>query len=192
MKKLIHTNIRTQLLLALILFGSAAYAQALFDGAEVTGNIHGTLGETELTWNTYELPVPDGTQSTATYTVFMETIHSYTLQGHADGNLVEGALSIAFNTFGGPLADCPCQLSGEINYWTTSSMFNKLYVAGDAVIAVLEAELLPDGAYRLAGTAEADLIYYENLFSPEASGDPVPIQLEFSIDRVTPEEFDLD
>ncbi len=71
-------------------------------------------------------------------------------------------------------------------------MFNKLYVAEDAAIAVLEAELLPDGAYRLAGTAEADLIYYENLFSPEASGDPVPIQLEFSIDRVTPEEFDLD
>lgn len=192
MKKLIHTNIRMQLLLALILFGSAASAQALFDGAEVTGSIHGTLGGTELAWQTYELAVPDGTQSTANYTVFMEVIHSYSLQGHADGNLVEGAVSIAFDTFGGPLTDCPCQLSGEINYWTTSSMFNKLYVAEDATIAVLEAELLPDGAYRLAGTAEADLIYYENLFSPEASGDPVPIQLEFSIDRVTLEEFDLD
>ena len=52
----------------------------------------------------------------------MDILYTYTLRGIQDDQLVEGAVAIASPT-PAPLADCPCELTGEITYWTTTSAF---------------------------------------------------------------------
>src|SRR5690606_25043945 len=146
MNQVTNTSIRK--LLALLLLGLVlplAVAQGVLEGAEQTGVIAGVLDGAELQWRTLAIDTEEGTQNTANYDVFMERFYSFTLQGHQGTSLIEGTLSISFTSLGGPLTDCPCDITGEIMYWTTTSMFNDVYMAEDAVITVLEFEELSDG-----------------------------------------------
>ena len=146
----------------------------------------------ELTWHTYGLESAEGQQNTATYTGFMDMFESFTVQGNQGTSLVEGAISITFSSFTGPLVDCPCEFEGDITYWTSTSMFGNVLTGSEASIIVLEAEQLGDGTYRLSGTAEGELLLYESVTNPEPSGDPVTATLSFTVDRVVLEELNLD
>jgi len=182
LKNHIRRAVLTAALFTLLL--PAAGAQGLFRDAEQTGTITGTVDGVQMEWRTVETDTEEGPQGSAHYVVMLGTMYDYTLQGHQGDSLVEGAIAIVFSSFTGPVADCPCQLTGEINYWTTSSAFNDLYLTTDAVITVHEAEEVSEGIWRLVGTAEGQLDYYESLMRPEPSGEPVPVMLEFEIDRV--------
>lgn len=168
----------------------AAAAQGSLADAETTGTISGTFDGSELQWQTLEMDMGDDTQSTATFSVVMDMFHNYSLQGHQDRSLIEGTVAINFSSFTGPLSDCPCELQGEITYWPTTSMFDDVYMAQDAVITVLEAEELADGVLRLVGTAQGQLDFHASIMSQEATGEPVAIMLEFAVDRVHPVELD--
>lgn len=186
-------SIRPALLAALLLFAlaPAVSAQGTLDRATTTGTISGALDGAELEWRTLELEGEDGLQNTANYDVMMDMIYNYTLQGHMEGAYTEGALAIAFSSFSGPLVDCPCEFTGEILHWTTSSMFRNVYADYEAVITVVAAELLEGGALRLVGTATGQLEFYESAMNPEPSGDAVSVSLEFEIERATLEEAPL-
>lgn len=177
----------TFIIIALVALLPAAAAQAWLDGAEVTGSISGTLDGTEFEWHSYLLDTPEGEQSTASYNTMMDRLYNFTIEGKQGDNWVEGGVAIVFASFGGPFADCPCEFEGEVTYWTTTSIFADIMIDSEAAITITEAELLSDGSYRLAGTAEAQLLYYESLMRPEPSGEPVPVALEFTVDRMMPQ-----
>ncbi len=187
-------NHKRRAILIAALFGlllPGAGAQGLFTDAERTGTITGTVDGIQMEWRTVETDTAEGPQGTANYIVMMDTMYEYTLQGHQGDNLVEGAIAIVFSSFTGPVANCPCQLTGEINYWSTSSTFNDLYLTTDAVITVQEAEEIAEGVWRLVGTAEGQLDYYESLMRPEPSGEPITVTVEFSVDRVLGGELEF-
>ena len=190
-----NTDSYRRILLTLLLLGlllPAAGAQGALAGAAATGTITGTVDGSALQWNTLEIDVEGEKQNTATYNVMMDMFYNFSLQGHQDGRLIEGAVSIDFSSFSGPLVACPCEFTGDIMYWTTTAMFDDVYLANEAVITVLEAEELPNGGLRLVGTAEGQLDFHANLMSQEEpAGDPVAITLEFSIDKVTLVELDF-
>ena len=176
---------RTAPLIAVLftLFG-VVWAQGMFADATTTGIITGSLGGEETTWRTVELDNGEAQINTATLTLFMDILHTYTLQGHQDDQMVEGAVAISFVSYSAPLADCPCELTGEITYWTTTSAFRDLYTTDVATITVLEAEEVDVGVWRVGGTADGQLEYYESLTTGEPTGETMAVSLEFSIDRV--------
>lgn len=180
-------------LLSLILLGlliPAAAAQASLDSAEPTGVITGTLGGAELQWQTLAIDTPGEVQSTATYSILMDRFYNYSLQGHQGSSLIEGAVTIAFSSVTGAFTDCPCELEGEIMYWTTTAMFEDVYLAQDAIITILEVEELAEDVLRLVGTAEGQLNFYPNLMNQEQTDETAEIQLEFSVNQVNLLELD--
>lgn len=166
-----------------MLFG-VVWAQGPFADAVTTGTITGSLGDEEATWRTVELDTGGAPHNSATLTVLMDTLHTYTLQGHQNDQMVRGAVAINFSSFAGPLIDCPCELEGEITYWTTTSAFRDLYTSTEAVITVLETEEVEAGVWRLVGTAAGQLDHYESLMTGEPTGQSLAVNLEFAIDRV--------
>ncbi|MFA5551311.1 MAG: hypothetical protein WDA03_06800 [Trueperaceae bacterium] len=174
----------TPLVAVLFMLFGVAWAQGMLAEAVTTGIITGNLGGEETSWRTVELDSGEAQLHTSTLTVLMDILYTYTLQGHQDDQLVEGAVAISFVSYSAPLADCPCELTGEITYWTTTSAFRDLYTTAEATITVLEAEEVDVGVWRVVGTAEGQLDYFESLTTGEPTGEPMDVSLEFSVDRV--------
>src|SRR5690625_6496869 len=89
---MIRNGFSSTLLLLFIGAGAllpAVAAQSWLDGAEVSGSISGVIDGSELDWHTYWLDGPEGEQSTATYSVFMESLYGYTIQGKQGSSWVE-------------------------------------------------------------------------------------------------------
>lgn len=105
---------RTAPLLAMLftLFG-VVWAQGILAEATTTGIITGSVGGEEATWQTIELESDEAQIHSATLSVFMDIMHTYTLQGHQNGEMVKGAVAISFVSYSAPLVDCPCELTGE-------------------------------------------------------------------------------
>lgn len=181
-----HRLLRLVPVLLLLALLPAALAQDVL-AAETTGTIRGTMGGDAFEWRTVAFEVPDGEHNTASYTVFMDTLYSYTLQGHQGAGYVEGAVAITFSSFGGPLSGCPCEVQGDVTFWTTTSMFNEIYLAEDIVITIHEAEELADGAHRLVGSVSGVLQFYEGIMLGPVEGDTVEFELVFEVDRVSQE-----
>ena len=180
------------LVLAGCLLPGAAGAQNLAN-ASPSGTISGTLAGEQTEWHTFEIPVGDSVQNTASYLRMMgeEGPHSYTVQGHRGSSYTLHSLSITFDTIFGPLVDCPCTAEGEVMYLPTSSMFSDIYMAEDATIQIDEVVDNGDGSYAMSGTVQATLLLYPSPGAQPVEGDTTDVDLTFDIDRMSEEILDL-
>lgn len=183
-------------LFVLVLLGSLlpgfADAQRLAN-ATPSGTIAGTLAGEQAEWRTYEIPVGDSVQNTASYLRIMgaDGPHSYTVQGHRGSSYTQHSLSITFGTIFGPLADCPCTVEGEVMYLPTSSMFSDIYLAEGATIQVDEVVDLGDGSYSMKGSVQATLLFYPSPSAQPDEGNTRDVDVTFDIDHMSEEILDL-
>lgn len=159
---------------------------------DVTGTISARLGDEVRTWSTIGTATDDGYQATASWTSFMDSFVTISIQGHTEAAFrVEGTLSIDATHFGSFPTDCPCDISeAEVMYWTSSSMFENVYVGEDAVVTLTTVEPLGGDAYRIEGTFSATLTFYPSALGEPAGDDTLAVEGSFVIERLPRESLD--
>lgn len=171
----------------------SAFAQSVAE-APASGTMKGTLDGVETEWRTVVLEVPDGEQNTASFTrlaIGPVTLFDFTIQGHQGNEYVKNALALSFGVMNeAELADCPCEIrDATASYWTTESMFGKLY-GGPVTLVIEKAVKLDDDHYSLEGSFSGSLVFMESAGNVDED-DILEVDVTFAIERVDGQDMDL-
>ncbi|MDZ7801155.1 MAG: hypothetical protein U5K81_10230 [Trueperaceae bacterium] len=160
---------------------------------DVTGTITARMGGVERTWNTLGFDHPDGYQATASWSFLMDRFVSVSIQGHPGTSpQLEEALAIDVSTFDGFPTDCPCRIQqADVMYWSTSSMFEDVYIGTDAEVTFTVVEPLDDDTYRVEGSFSATLAYQARLGGPlDEGGDVLAVDGTFTVESLPRREVE--
>lgn len=192
-----RTKVLQALLIALlslaVFTGGFALAQNVAE-AETTGTITGTLNGEEFAWRTVLFDTPDGDQNTASYNRMSMgpiTLFDFSLQGHFEDKFSEKAIVLEFAVFNeDDLLNCPCTFDdGGAMFFTTASMFGKVYVA-DGTLTLEMVEKLDDDTYAMSGTFVGEGVFMESAGNVDEEN-IMEFNINFSIDRVSAVDIEL-
>lgn len=172
------------LVLAMLL-GSPALAQATV----ITGTLSGTVGDETFTWNTLGTEVEGEFQNTASW-VSIGTFYSLSLQGHVGESFsVEDTLDITMTLYSVP-ENCPCTVTeADITYWTSSSMFDDVYIAEAAEVTLESFELVDDETFAVSGSLSVTLLFQESMTADLDESQTLELSGSFDIERVSQDKL---
>ena len=170
------------LLILLLISLSAALAQ----GLEVSGTIEATFGGEALSWNTFGAETANDYQPTASWSLFMDSFATLSIQGHIGSMFsVENALALELSSFSGFPSDCPCTFTdASFMYWTTPDMFDGVYSTKEGQVTLTKVEPLDGDAYRVEGTFRGTLSQLDLMTDTTDPEDSFEIDGSFVIERL--------
>ena len=175
-------------LLLILAFTAVALAQS----PRTIGTVEGNLDGEAWTWYALDFGGPGEVEPTAYFSDFGFGLLQISIVANPEQRfMVQGALSIDIAVMGG--LDCPCVFDdAEVVWWSTSSMFNEVFVSdepGWARVTITRWEPVGEGVYVLEGQVEAELVFIERLGS-EPNADRVRrLDATFRIDELPEEIF---
>ena len=179
-------------LAALFVLALGLAAAGLAQSARSLGTIEGTLGGEPRTWYALDFGGAGDVESTATVTDFGFGVLQISVVANPERRfMVEGALSIDLAVMGA--LDCPCVFDdADVVWWSSSSMFNELYVSdepGWARVTIDRWEPVAEGVFALQGEVEAELVFLAGLGSEPDGERMLRLEATFAIDEVHEEAF---
>ena len=170
----------------LLIFLLASLPAALAQGLEVSGTIEATLGGEARSWNTFGAETIEDYHPTASWSLFMDSFATLTIQGHIGSIFsVENALNLELSSFSGFPEDCPCTFTdASIMYWTTPDMFDGVYSTEEGQVTLTKVEPLGEDVYHLEGTFRGTLSQLDLMTDKADPEDSFEVDGSFVIERL--------
>jgi hypothetical protein len=186
------TGIRRAATASAIALALALAAIALAQDTRTLGTIEGLLGGEERTWYALDYGGTGEVEPTATVTDYGFGMLQISVTANLEQRfMVTGSLMIDISVMGE--LDCPCVFDdADVVWWSSSSMFNELYVSDDpgwARVTITRWESVGEGVFALEGEVEAELVFLEGIASEPDADRTLRLEATIRIDEVYEEVF---